>query len=59
MTPMIELILTVIILLAIGAIVWFKDSARSSFNIMVTRRIRKAAQHAADTSLKPVKLYQW
>lgn len=49
---MVELILTVICLLAIGFIVWSKDTARKSYDVMVPRDIQKGAQHAADVSQK-------
>ena len=49
---MIELILTVIALSAIGAIAWSKDAARKSYDVMVPRDIQKGAQHAANNSRK-------
>ena len=45
-----ELILTVIALVAIGLLVWSKDSARKSYEQMVPRFHRDAAQHAANVS---------
>lgn len=49
---MTELILTIAALLVIGVIVWSKESARKSFDVMVPRDIQKGAQHAANTSRK-------
>lgn len=49
---MIETILTIIVLLAIGAIAWSKDTARKSYDVMVPRDIQKGAQHAANASRK-------
>lgn len=49
---MIELTLTIIALAAIGFIVWSKEAARKSYDIMVPRCTQKDAQHAADASQK-------
>ncbi len=47
-----ELVLTIIILVAIGAHAWRKDTERRTYDVMVPRDIQKGAQHAADVSQK-------
>lgn len=47
-----ELVLTIIVLVAIGVHAWRKDTERRSYDVMVPRDIQKGAQHAADVSQK-------